>query len=82
MDLHSGLTTQANICGVGLVEQGRIVNCEISTGNNQRTDSKRRHWCLEVDTHGGIGGPNRTRAPSSHYQGRGCEWSLENKYGS
>ena len=44
VDLHSDLATQTNICGIGLLEQGRIVNCEISTGKNQRTDSKRSHW--------------------------------------
>ena len=64
------------------MEQGRIVNCEISIGKNQRIDSKRRHWCFKVVTHGGLGGPNRARTPSSHHQGRGCEGSLENKYGS
>ena len=59
VDLHSDPATQTNICGVGLVEQGRIVNCEISTGKNQRIDSKRRHWWLEVVTHSGVRDPSR-----------------------
>ena len=40
MDIYSDPATQTNICGVGLVVQGRTVDCEISTGKTQRTDSK------------------------------------------
>lgn len=79
VDLYSDPATQTSICSGGLMKQVRTVHCEVSTGKNQGTRSKRRYWCLGVVIKDGIGGANIIRTPLSHQQG--CEGSLEIKYG-